>query len=91
MNELFRTFNAASVRYLLIGGQAMRLAGMPRFSMDPRFDEAEKTAVSRKNEHGTEVKCLSGPHLLAAKKSANRPQDQLDIEFLLELQRLGKL
>ena len=44
MNELLRAFNAADIRYLLIGGQAMRLAGMPRYSMDwdffiPRRDE----------------------------------------------------
>jgi len=30
-------------------------------------------------------------HLLAAKQAANRPQDQIDIEFLLELQRAGRL
>jgi hypothetical protein len=149
MNELIQQLNAAGIRYLLIGGQAMRLAGMPRFSMDwdffipprdgdnftrlnrllekeldaplvplgpagenfiqtyqtrwgvvqfhlglpgvPRFDEAEQAAVSRKTEQGTPVKCLSGTHLLAAKQAANRPQDQADIEFLKELQRLGKL
>lgn len=149
MNDLFEALNAAGVRYLLIGGQAMRLTGMPRFSMDwdflipprdpenfaklnnllneeldaplvplgpagenfiqtyqtrwgvlqfhlgipgvPRFEAAERAVVVRKTEHGTSVKCLSGPHLLAAKQSANRPQDQADIEFLLELQRLGKL
>ena len=34
MNELILALNAAGVRYLLIGGQAMRLAGMPRYSMD---------------------------------------------------------
>ncbi len=149
MNELIQQFNAANIRYLLIGGQAMRLTGMPRFSMDwdffipprdednftrlnkfleqeldapliplgpagenfiqtyqtrwgvlqfhlglpgvPHFDEAEQAAVSRKTEQGTPVKCLSGTHLLAAKQAANRPQDQADIEFLLELKRLGKL
>lgn len=149
MNELLTMFTSAGVRYLLIGGQAMRLVGMPRFSMDwdffipprdeenfrrlnslleneldaplislgpqgenfiqtyqtkwgvlqfhlglpgvPRFDEAETAAVVRKNEDGTPVKCLSGIHLLSAKKAANRPQDQSDIEFLLELQRIGKL
>ncbi len=149
MNELFEALNAGGVRYLLIGGQAMRLAGMPRFSMDwdllipprdaenfakfndlldreldapliplgpagenfvqtyqtrwgvlqfhlgipgvPRFEEAERAGVVRKTENDTSVKCLSGPHLLAAKQAANRPQDQADIEFLLELQRLGKL
>jgi hypothetical protein len=149
MNELFHDFHAGNVRFLLIGGQAMRLAGMPRFSMDwdffipprdeenfaklnrilekeldapliplgpsgenfiqtyqtrwgvlqfhlglpgvPRFDEAEKSAVIHKTEQGTPVKCLSGIYMLAAKQAANRPQDQADIEFLLELQRLGKL
>lgn len=149
MNDLLLELNAANVRYLLVGGQAMRLAGMPRYSMDwdffippkdemnfaslnrllekeldmplislgesgenfiqtyqtrwgvlqfhlglpgvPRFDEAEKNALIRKTEQGTPVKCLSGIHLLAAKKAADRPQDQSDIEFLLELQRLGKL
>ena len=37
MNELLLEFNAAGIRYLLIGGQAMRLTGMPRFSMDWDF------------------------------------------------------
>jgi len=37
------------------------------------------------------MKCLSGPHLLAAKLAVNRPQDQADIEFLRELQQAGKL
>lgn len=149
MDELVRLFNGAGVRYVLVGGQAMRLWGMPRFSMDwdfyvpahdganfarinalladeldmpliplgpegqnfvqtyqtrwgvlqfhlglpgvPGFDEVERQAVIRTSELGTPVRCLSGPHLLAAKRAANRPQDQLDIEFLSELQRLGKL
>jgi hypothetical protein len=149
MKDLFSILNAAGVRYLLAGGQAMRLCGMPRFSMDwdffipprdeenfkrlnevlkdeldvplvplgergenfiqtyqtrwgilqfhlglpgvPRFDAAEKNLAVRNSEHGTPVKCLSGIHLLAAKRAANRPQDQADILFLEELQRLGKL
>ena len=37
MNELVQQFSAAGIRYLLIGGQAMRLSGMPRFSMDWDF------------------------------------------------------
>ena len=37
MKELIDQFNESKVRYLLIGGQAMRLAGMPRFSMDWDF------------------------------------------------------
>lgn len=149
MDELLQKFAEARVRYLLVGGQAMRLFGMPRFSLDwdffipprdeenltrlnavladeldlplvalgprgenfiqtyqtrwgvvqfhlglpgvPKFEEAERQAVIRRNETGTPVACLSGPLLLAAKQAANRPQDQVDIEFLTELQRLGKL
>lgn len=34
MDEVIRRFNKAGVRYLVIGGQAARLAGVPRFSMD---------------------------------------------------------
>ncbi len=34
MDELFEQLNRAGVRYLLAGGQAMRLLGMPRVSMD---------------------------------------------------------
>ncbi len=149
MDELLKMLNQARVRYLLVGGQAMRLAGMPRFSMDwdlfvpprdednftrlnalladeldgplvplgphgenfvqtyqtrwgvvqfhlglpgaPKFDDAERQAVLRQTESGTPIPCLSGRHLLAAKRAANRPQDQADIEFLTELERLGKL
>lgn len=149
MNELLQEFNRAGIRYVVIDGQAMRLAGMPRHSMDwdffipprdgqnlarlnrileaeldppliplgvrgensiqtcqtrwgvlqfhlrlpgvPHFDEAERAAVTRKTEQGTPVKSLFGIHLLATKRAANRPQDQADIEFLLELERLGKL
>ena len=149
MDELLRQLSASGIRYLLIGGKAMRLMGMPRYSMDwdlfippkdgenfaklnalleedleaplvplgPRgenfiqtyqtrwgvlqfhlglpgvrnFDAAEGRAVVRLNENEIPVKCLCGSDLLAAKKAANRPQDQADIEFLMELERLGKL
>jgi len=149
MDELIQKLNEGGIRYLLIGGQAMRLTGMPRFSMDwdfyippkdegnftrlndllgddldmevvpmgpkgenfiqtyqtrwgvvqfhlgvpgaPPFDQAETTAVTRTTELGTQVKCLSGPALLASKEAANRPQDQADIDFLRELKRLRKL
>ena len=37
MDELINLFNKNQVRYLLIGGQAVRLEGMPRFSMDWDF------------------------------------------------------
>jgi hypothetical protein len=149
VDEFLKQLSAAGIRCLLIGGQAMRLLGMPRYSMDwdffipprdqenlkklnallqeeldellvalgprgenfiqtyqtrwgvlqfhlglpgvPRFDEAERRAAIHLNENGVPVKCLSGADVLAAKRAADRPQDQADIEFLLELQRLGKL
>lgn len=34
VDELLQELNRAEVRYLLIGGQAIRLHGLPRFSMD---------------------------------------------------------
>ncbi len=34
MDEVIRRFNDRGVRYLVIGGQAVRLEGCPRFSMD---------------------------------------------------------
>jgi hypothetical protein len=34
VDEVIRRFNASGVRYLVIGGQAVRLEGCPRFSMD---------------------------------------------------------
>ena len=37
MTELLQAFDAKGIRYLLVGGQAVRLLGMPRFSMDWDF------------------------------------------------------
>lgn len=34
MDELIQLFNDHAIRYLVFGGQAVRLEGMPRFSMD---------------------------------------------------------
>ena len=149
MDELIQLLNQVGVRYLLVGGQAMRLEGMPRYSMDwdffipardldnlvrlnaalseeldapveplgprgenfvqtyqtrwgivqfhlglpgvPKFDEAEQQSIMRRTDTGTPIKCLSGRHLLASKQAADRPQDQMDIQFLLEKQKAGKL
>lgn len=142
MEEIIKKFNDHKIRYLVLGGQAVRLEGLPRFSMDwdvyipphdkanldkvnalfgdsldlplepigpkgenfiqtyqlpcgiiqfhlggpglPPFDEAEKAAVWHQSESGVPIRCLCARHLLAAKKAANRPQDQVDIEFLEE-------
>lgn len=37
MDELLKKLNDSDVRFILIGGQAMRLIGMPRYSMDWDF------------------------------------------------------
>ena len=37
MDELIWLFNQYKIRYLLIGGQAVRFEGMPRFSIDWDF------------------------------------------------------
>lgn len=34
MDEVIQLFNKNSIRYLVFGGQAVRLEGMPRFTMD---------------------------------------------------------
>jgi len=52
VDEVISRFNRHGVRYLLIGGQAMRLEGMPRFSMDwdvfiPPADQANIDLVNR--------------------------------------------
>jgi len=142
MEEILKLFNLHKVRYLVIGGQAVRLEGLPRFSMDwdvfippgdldnikkintvlgniidiplvpigPKgenfvqtyqtqwgiiqfhlggpgmspFDVADAAAVQHQSENGIPIRCLCARHLLDSKKAANRPQDQLDIEFLEE-------
>ena len=52
MEEVVKLFNKSGVRYLLIGGQAMRLYGMPRFSMDwdffiPASDEKNFALINK--------------------------------------------
>lgn len=52
MDEVVQLFNSGGVRYLLIGGQAVRLEGMPRFSMDwdfliPPRDEENIDRINR--------------------------------------------
>lgn len=142
MDDLIRRFNEEGVRYLVLGGQAVRLAGFPRFSMDwdfwipsrdmqnidrinrlladdldlpllplgeggenfvqtyqtrwgvvqfhlggpglAGFAASEQRSVIRHTESGTPVRCLCDEDLLAAKRAANRAEDQADIRFLEE-------
>ena len=52
MDSLIARLNEANARYLVIGGQAVRLHGVPRFSMDwdlfiPPRDEANFEAIHK--------------------------------------------
>lgn len=52
MDTLICRLNTAGARYLVIGGQAVRLHGLPRFSMDwdlfvPPHDEANLRLIER--------------------------------------------
>jgi hypothetical protein len=52
MDEVIRRFNEHGVRYLVIGGQAVRLEGCPRFTMDwdlyiPGRDAANLERINR--------------------------------------------
>jgi hypothetical protein len=53
----------------------------------PSFDDAERASVWLVNEDGEKVRCVSAQDLLASKQAANRPQDQQDIAYLIELLR----
>jgi hypothetical protein len=60
MDEVIRRFNENGVRYLVIGGQAVRLEGCPRFSMDwdvyiPARDAANLERINRVLENELDV------------------------------------
>ena len=45
MNDLLSTFNAAGIRYLLAGGQAMRLYGMPEVLDGPQVSRSDSSGA----------------------------------------------
>jgi len=67
MDEVIRRFNASAIRYLLIGGQAVRLEGCPRFSMDwdiyiPGRDLSNIEAINQLLSHELDVPLVTlGP------------------------------
>jgi hypothetical protein len=58
VDEVINLFNKNNVRYLLIGGQAIRLEGMPRFSMDWDF-----FVPPRDTANLDKISCLLGNEL----------------------------
>ena len=77
MDELIQRFNENAVRYLVFGGQAVRLEGMPRFSMD-----WDLFIPGKGGENGVLVKTFSLEDLIASKAAVGRPQDLEDVDFL---------
>jgi hypothetical protein len=63
VDEVISRLNRGGVRYLLIGGQAMRLEGMPRFSMDwdlyvPPTDQPNIDLINRLLEDDLDMPLL---------------------------------
>jgi hypothetical protein len=80
MEEVIQRFNERGVRYLVIGGQAMRLQGMPRFSMDwdvflPGKDSANLRLINELLPEDLDIPA----------------QDQQDIAFLEKKKEAGLL
>ncbi|MFC1849652.1 hypothetical protein ACFL27_05525 [candidate division CSSED10-310 bacterium] len=139
MEKIIHLLNINNIRYVIIGGQAIRLLGMPRLTMDwdifiphkdaenlrllndvleefldmpivplgPKgelFIQTYQTPfgvlqfhlllpglssfddIERRSTIISEIRCISAPDLLLCKKTANRHQDQDDIEYLENLQ-----
>lgn len=67
MDSLIHRLNSARVRYIVIGGQAIRLHGLPRFSMDwdffiPPRDSANFQRISEALDPELDVELLpTGP------------------------------
>lgn len=87
-SDLFSTFAAHDVRFLVVGAYAVAYHARPRFTQDldlwtdPAPDNAERTfrALAAYGEQPIHV--LSREHLLRNKRATGRPQDLLDIEAL---------
>ena len=95
MDELILAFNAAGIRYLLVGGQAMRLTGMPRFSMDwdffiPPHDENnfDDHNVYRIQIGDVVARYVEDSHSIVLTVEGNLPPSTLD-QLVADLQ--GKL
>jgi len=83
MDTIFQKLNQAGARYLLIGGQAMRLHGLPRYSMDwdlfiPSKDEANHALINEALKDDLEL-----PVVLLGSKGENFLQtEQLALGIL---------
>jgi hypothetical protein len=84
MDELLQILDRAEVRYVIVGGQAMRLWGMPRFSMDWDLFIPPRDAENFARLNALLAEELDLPLIPLG------PEGQ-HFEFLGELERLGKL
>ena len=61
----------------------INVKGLEEFGFDECLQQASVAEI-----HGIQVPVLNLNHLLLAKKAANRPKDQLDIDFIERVQKL---
>ncbi|MDP2810863.1 MAG: hypothetical protein Q8O34_12010 [Rhodocyclaceae bacterium] len=91
--ELLQSLSDARVQYVLVGGLAVQLHGFMRTMFDivlvrpdVSFDKLMIHAV-KGDLFGRRVPIASIDDLLAMKRIANRPRDQLDIVALEKIKR----
>ncbi|MBI2091463.1 MAG: hypothetical protein HYT75_00485 [Deltaproteobacteria bacterium] len=92
--EIFRELAKKDVRYVIVGGIAVNLLGVPRFTADLDLIVAlEQKNILKfakcmpKLGFKPKVPVISIGHLIRLKKQANRLQDISDIEALKKLSK----
>jgi hypothetical protein len=82
--RLFEELYINNVRYLVCGGLAVNIYGIPRMTADVDFEILWKDKVIRKFKD-IEMYLASLKHLIIMKQYSNREQDKEDIILLTEL------
>jgi hypothetical protein len=87
--DLLSAFNAAKVRYLIVGGYAVSLHAQPRATKDLDIligtdAENSKAVYIALTKFGAPVDFISRDDLLIAKMAAGRAQDLADVDALRE-------
>ncbi len=80
---LARALDAAGLEYALCGGLALAVYGAPRATRDiDLFDQRVRLGVE-----GGSLQVVTRDGLIVLKTTAGRPQDLVDIQRLMELER----
>jgi len=84
VDKVIDRFNKNGIRYLLIGGQAVRLEGMPRFSMDWDLYIPPRDEVNIKKINSLLKDELDAPLLPLGKKGENFVQTYQTSQGILQ-------